>query len=334
MLTLRQSLNWDKRACRLLQTRWLRLHLFATFFFGPLSSILRIYLSGWKSGPELSHEPPRVDRNEIYYPECPTGDHCPLPCLGRIDETRRRGEGGVLGGAKRRSMQLFWITVQPGDEASVMIQVEKRKVKKMQRKGGMGKATSSSQSEGFKLEIHLKWPQSVCVKGAEMNFCPCLWKVTALLCLVFLPSGALPSRSKPAIDKHARAPSISMILPVVPCIQWYISSKAWTGHHLFRVSNWCKHVCFWRKPTQTHGGLTNSTQKVPGVEPRTFLLWGDNAMHLFTVKNQKETRNMINSLMCLWLKLLTNGQKILVWMIIFRLSNGNLLYLYLMDQAQ
>lgn len=42
-----------------------------------------------ESGPESSHEPPHGDRNKIYYPAFPRREHCPLPCLSRIDETQR-----------------------------------------------------------------------------------------------------------------------------------------------------------------------------------------------------------------------------------------------------
>lgn len=70
----------------------IQVNLYATFsaHFPPFCGYICL---GGKSGPEPSHEPPHVDRNKIYYPECPTGEHCPLPCLGRIDETWRERSG-------------------------------------------------------------------------------------------------------------------------------------------------------------------------------------------------------------------------------------------------
>lgn len=65
-----------------------------------------------KTGP-VSHEHPHVDRNKIYFPEFPTREHCPLPCLGRSDETWREEEarGEEPDGEARQ--QIFGSTAHP-----------------------------------------------------------------------------------------------------------------------------------------------------------------------------------------------------------------------------
>ena len=74
---------------------------------------------------------------------------------------------------------------------------------------------------------------------------------------------------------------------------WHIETNIYphSGSHLQAILEWPKNltpVCMvldcgsqstWEEPTQAQGEHANSTQKCPdlGIEPRTFLLWGNSA---------------------------------------------------------
>lgn len=64
-------------------------------------------------GPSSSHEPPQVDRNKIYYPECTTGEHCPLLCLRQNQWKSERRGGEIRAKTNRRADGYFWIGARP-----------------------------------------------------------------------------------------------------------------------------------------------------------------------------------------------------------------------------
>lgn len=94
-----QSPDSDERPDRILaKSLIIQFHLnapFFFFFFWPTSPFHSVDILVWmKSRPRASHEKPlHADRKEIYYSDCPVGERCPVPCLGRINEPlREEGE--------------------------------------------------------------------------------------------------------------------------------------------------------------------------------------------------------------------------------------------------